>query len=116
MWLLRARDRFADYGSVAAMVLEERSIRSFVMSCRVLPLRAAVPFASEVLRLTRLAVAGTTGRLVKSERNEPCHGFFEQLGFEDAGEGTWVLRDAGRVPEVDRGVYWVDSYIEEDGA
>ncbi|MCX4247765.1 HAD-IIIC family phosphatase [Paraliomyxa miuraensis] len=109
VWLLRARDRFADYGSVAILVLEQRHIRLFAMSCRVLPLEPAVPFASEVLRLSGSAVPGTTGRLVKSERNEPCYTFFEALGFEPTGDDTWTLRDASKLPQTNRSIYHIDS-------
>ena len=50
MYVLDVSDRFAAYGLVGICVLRGDEIAAVVISCRVMPLRAEVPFLSTVLR------------------------------------------------------------------
>jgi FkbH-like protein len=107
LFTLEVADRFTDYGVVGACVIVGRSIELVVMSCRVLALEPAVPFLGAVLRSGLLAPEGLRGRIILSERNEPCRALFRAAGFRHEGGETYVLDAERDLPAIDGEVYQV---------
>ena len=85
-----ARDRFGDYGLVAAAVIDGNEITAFVMSCRVIGLGVERALLAEVLTALRLRELEAVGRIVETERNGPVRNLYADAGFHRDGE-TWRL-------------------------
>jgi len=96
-------DKFGNLGMVVVAVVRrggsERTVESFVMSCR------AMGFELERLVLRRLldAEGGPgvrfVGRYVRTDRNSPCAGLFSGNGFVRRSETDWVLEPDAARPE-----------------
>jgi FkbH-like protein len=82
----RARDRFGDYGLVAAAVTEGGEIAAFVMSCRVIGLGVEAALMREVLAALSAHWHEAVGRIVETERNGPVRNLFADAGFAFDGE------------------------------
>ena len=80
------RDRFGDYGLVAAAVIEGAEIAALVMSCRVIGLGVDAQFLEHVL--DTMAAAGTeaVGRIVETPRNGPVRHLYADNGFTRDGD------------------------------
>lgn len=101
VWTMSAVDRFGNHGVVGVLALQrvERRVMLVSISCRILALRPAAVFVSEVLRVSKaidlnlrgttttapaaVAVAPTLARahLTLTTRNGPCRSLFSDLGF-----------------------------------
>jgi FkbH-like protein len=89
---MAAADRFADYGLVGVLIVEDDTISAMAMSCRVIGLDVAVPFLVTALTATGLAARpGLRGVFVTTAHNAPAKGVFAKAGFTPAGPGAYVL-------------------------
>jgi FkbH-like protein len=86
LFVASARDRFGDYGLVAAAVTQGCEIVAFVMSCRVIGLGVEAALMGEVLAALRAHTGEAVGRIVETERNGPVRNLFADAGFRFDGE------------------------------
>ncbi len=95
LFIAHARDRFGDYGLVAAAVLEGYEITGFVMSCRVIGLGVERALLAAVLDASG---ASLVARIVETDRNGPVRNLYADAGFH-CEDGVWrrslPLRRAG---------------------
>ena len=84
----RARDRFGDYGLVAAAVIEQAEIAAFAMSCRVIGLEVEHRFLAFVLEHLADAHDEARGRIVETSRNGPVRNLYADNGFA-LTDGVW---------------------------
>ena len=82
------RDRFGDYGLVAAAVIEGAEIAAFVMSCRVIGLGVESGFLDHVLDALAATETEAVGRIVETPRNGPVRHLYADNGFTRDGD-TW---------------------------
>ena len=82
----RARDRFGDYGLVAAAVIENGEIIAFAMSCRVIGLQVEHRFLEFVLEALAASHDVATARIVETPRNSPVRNLYADNGFALEGE------------------------------
>ncbi len=89
VYSMSVKDRFADYGLVAACICDRHVIELVVMSCRVIGMGVED-------RLLRFATAElgakhgrVEGRLIASDRNLPARSLFKQNGFDLVDATTW---------------------------
>ena len=85
----RARDRFGDYGLVAAAVVEAGEIIAFAMSCRVIGLEVEHRFLAHVLDHLADGHAKALGRIVETNRNGPVRNLYADNGFA-LQDGVWT--------------------------
>jgi FkbH-like protein len=81
-----ARDRFGDYGLVAAAVVEGCEIAAFVMSCRVIGLKVERVLLEAVLSAMAGAHGEALARIVETARNGPVRRLYADNGFSFDGE------------------------------
>lgn len=98
VYVLRVRDRFAEYGLVGACLLRDGTVAALAISCRVIGLDVGPAFLSACLRDAGLVRPGTVGLLVETSRNTPARDLFTRTGFGPSGPGRFVLDDPGAVP------------------
>jgi FkbH-like protein len=84
----RARDRFGDYGLVAAAVVDVGEIIAFAMSCRVIGLEVEHRFLAFVLDHLADAHAEALGRIIETSRNGPVRNLYADNGFA-LEDGVW---------------------------
>ena len=84
----RARDRFGDYGLVAAAVVEAGEIAGFAMSCRVIGLGVEHRFLAFVLEALAATHEDVAARILETSRNGPVRNLYADNGFELA-DGVW---------------------------
>jgi FkbH-like protein len=82
------KDRFGDYGLVAAAVLDGPEIAAFAMSCRVIGLKVEHSFLSFVLDAVADRHAEVLARIIETSRNGPVRHLYADNGFTLA-DGTW---------------------------
>jgi len=100
VFIAHARDRFGDYGLVAAAVVEGGEITAFAMSCRVIGLKVEHRFLAFVLEALAADHDAVAARILPTPRNGPVRHLYADNGFHPAGEGVWrvqlkALRAAG---------------------
>jgi FkbH-like protein len=86
LFVAHCRDRFGDYGLVAAAVIEGAEIAAFVMSCRVIGLGVEHRFLAFVLEQMAGAGAEAVARIVETDRNGPARHLYADHGFMLDGE------------------------------
>ena len=84
----RARDRFGDYGLVAAAVIEGAEITAFAMSCRVIGLEVEHRFLDYVLEALAADHEEAAAKIVETPRNGPVRNLYADNGFRLSG-GMW---------------------------
>jgi len=82
----RCRDRFGDYGLVAAAVVEGPEIVAFVMSCRVIGLGVELRLLAFVLEAMAEREDEAVARIVETSRNGPVRHLYADNGFVSDGE------------------------------
>jgi FkbH-like protein len=103
LWVVRARDRFGDQGTVGAILLRRDGrivyIDSFLVSCRVMGRGIETAMMNHVKRrlLDEPGHLELRGRYLPTTRNRPVETFYEDQGFRllerrDSGEKLYVLR------------------------
>ena len=88
VFIAHAKDRFGDYGLVAAAVVHEQEIIAFAMSCRVIGLKVEARFLEHIL--TGLD-GEVTARINPTDRNGPVRHLYAENGFVSA-DGVWRRR------------------------
>jgi FkbH-like protein len=87
------RDKFADYGLVGVLLLDENIISQFVMSCRVLGMDVEIYAVAHAVSLLRSNGAGAIAApLIETPDNTPCRDVFTRSGFTDAEEPSGTHR------------------------
>jgi FkbH-like protein len=89
IYTLAARDRYADYGLVAACITQSGEIPLFVMSCRVIGLGLEHALLKEVLSDLFANYPEVTGHLRVTEKNLPARNLFKVNGFIEISSGSW---------------------------
>ena len=84
----RARDRFGDYGLVAAAVAQGPEIAAFAMSCRVIGLGVEHRFLQCVLAALAAGHEEASARIVETSRNGPVRNLYADNGFA-LRDGVW---------------------------
>lgn len=102
IYVAHVTDKFNNYGVVGVCIIAGTEVVNFVLSCRVIGLQVAVPFLVTVLRNQSLPI---TARIVKTDRNRPCHDFYVNAGFCESGDGLYVLADKASLRLIDKSVY-----------
>lgn len=113
LYTLEVSDRFAAYGLVGACLLVDGEIKCLVISCRIIPLHAEVPFLCAALK--GYARAPVRGSIVCGPRNEPCRRLFRDANFEEVAPGNYVLSNLYRLPLIEPSIYSI-GLIEEPSA
>ena len=80
------RDRFGDYGLVAAAVIDGGEIAALVMSCRVIGLGVDAQFLEHVLDAMATTETEAVGRIVETPRNGPVRHLYADNGFTRDGD------------------------------
>ena len=88
LYIAHCRDRFGDYGLVAAAVTEGSEIAAFAMSCRVIGLKVEQTFLSFILDALADGHAEALARIIETARNGPVRHLYADNGFTLDGE-TW---------------------------
>jgi FkbH-like protein len=82
------KDRFGDYGLVAAAVLDGSEIAAFAMSCRVIGLKVEHQFLAFILDAVADRHAEVLARIVETSRNGPVRHLYADNGFS-LEDGAW---------------------------
>jgi FkbH-like protein len=82
------KDRFGDYGLVAAAVLDGSEIAAFAMSCRVIGLKVEHQFLAFVLDAVADRHTEVLARIVETSRNGPVRHLYADNGFS-LEDGAW---------------------------
>jgi FkbH-like protein len=88
VFVAHCRDRFGDYGLVAAAVLDGPEIAAFAMSCRVIGLKVEHTFLSYVLNAVADRHSEVLAHIVETARNGPVRHLYADNGFVHDGT-TW---------------------------
>jgi FkbH-like protein len=112
--IVKARDRFGDYGLVGACVCrkaesETVEVDTLLMSCRVLGRGVEDAFLHAVA--SAAAVQGATqlvAPFVEGARNHLVKDFLVRSGFRETQQNTWVLPLA-KAPALPKHVRWTGS-------
>jgi FkbH-like protein len=88
VFVAHCRDRFGDYGLVAAAVLDGPEIAAFAMSCRVIGLKVEHTFLSFVLNAVADRHSEVLAHIVETARNGPVRHLYADNGFVHDGT-TW---------------------------
>ena len=86
VFIAHAKDRFGDYGLVAAAVVHQREIIAFAMSCRVIGLKVEARFLEHML--AALGDGEVSARIIATDRNGPVRHLYAENGFELL-DGVW---------------------------
>ncbi len=103
LWVVRARDRFGDQGTVGAVLLRRDGrivyIDSFLVSCRLMGRGIETAMMNHVKHrlLDEPGHLELRGRYLPTARNRPVETFYDDQGFRllerrDSGEKLYVLR------------------------
>ena len=98
-------DKYGDYGIIAAALVLDDTIDSFLLSCRAFGRKAEDALLISILQEMKDAGMKTVKALfVATEKNSMTRDFYERLGFtkenEDASRTTWVYDLTGKLPEM----------------
>jgi FkbH-like protein len=88
VFVAHCRDRFGDYGLVAAAVVDGPEIAAFAMSCRVIGLGVEHEFLGFMLDLMADKHAEILARIVETSRNGPVRHLYADNGFTHE-DGAW---------------------------
>ncbi|MFI4966202.1 MAG: HAD-IIIC family phosphatase [Caulobacterales bacterium] len=86
VFVAHCRDRFGDYGLVAAAVLDGAEIAAFAMSCRVIGLKVEHAFLSFILDAVADQHAEVLARIIETSRNGPVRHLYADNGFTHDGQ------------------------------
>jgi predicted enzyme involved in methoxymalonyl-ACP biosynthesis len=83
-------DRFAEYGTVGACLVDDATVVALAVSCRVIGLDVGPGFLAACLQ-GRATGTTVTGRVVRTDRNHAAQDVFVRAGFVPAASGAFVL-------------------------
>jgi uncharacterized protein (TIGR03435 family) len=112
IYTLEVADRFTDYGLIGACIIKGGEVDTFVMSCRVLGLKVETAFLVSALKCRGLE-HGVRGRIVETERNQPCRQLFVHAGFAKNQDGTFRCGSVEDLTKVDPEIYEITLIDEE---
>jgi FkbH-like protein len=85
-------DKYADYGTVGAVVVHGHKILQFVMSCRVLGMEIENSILAEVMvQLSGNEDNEISASIVENESNTPCRNLYRNAGFEEKTDGQFSM-------------------------
>jgi FkbH-like protein len=91
VWAFEVSDSFTNYGLVGVVIVRDKIIEQWAMSCRVLGYQIEEAVMAHIVDfLVDRSDAEVEGRLIKTEANFPCQDLFAKCGFEHRGD-HWVL-------------------------
>ncbi len=88
VFVAHCRDRFGDYGLVAAAILDGAEIAAFAMSCRVIGLKVEHQFLGYILEAIADQHTEILAQIIETARNGPVRHLYADNGFSLA-DGTW---------------------------
>jgi FkbH-like protein len=89
--VLRVTDRYTEYGLTGVVIVHGGVILQWVMSCRVLGMGVERSGLRAVVDALRAAGEGAiAAKLIKTEVNKPCQGFYAMAGFEEERDAWWL--------------------------
>ncbi len=88
VFVAHCRDRFGDYGLVAAAVVQAGEIIAFAMSCRVIGLKVEHRFLAFVLEAMAESNTEAVASILETPRNGPVRHLYADNGFA-CEDGTW---------------------------
>ena len=98
LWTFEVSDAFTNYGLVGVVIVRDRVVEQWVMSCRVLGYRIEEAVMVHIVRAAMNGGDGeVVGRLIETKANFPCRDLFQKCGFAQRGD-DWVL-EPGRLVE-----------------
>jgi FkbH-like protein len=84
------QDRFTNYGLSALMLIVDKTIEQFVMSCRVFGMEVEKACIAIVFRrLTNSTYSAVDGKIQATGKNLLSADIFRQNGFNELSEGLW---------------------------
>lgn len=112
IYTLEVADRFASYGLVGVCLLWNGEVANFIMSCRVIPLGAAVPFLSAALQdYDRTPVRAS---ITEGPRNQPCRTLYADAGFETLEPHVYELKQLSNLKPIDPSIHHTELYDGEE--
>jgi len=105
VYVMEAEDKYTKYGLVAVCVLKGSQVDSFVMSCRVIGIKVAVPFLVKCLQSHVEKHNHWKATIVPTERNVPCRELFTLAGFKKEKENIFSLTSLKALVPVDATIY-----------
>ena len=112
--VLKARDRFGDYGLVGACILRQAAggvceIDTLLMSCRVLGRGVEDAFLHAMAKAAAEDGAGTlVAPFVEGPRNQLCKEFLKRSGFQEAQPNVWSL-PLQELPALPKHLVWASA-------
>ena len=110
VYVMKAEDKFTPYGVVGVCILKENRVENFIMSCRVIGLKVAVPFLISALQDAK--IEPLVGEVVEGPRNHPSRSIFGDAGFSKQKELTFELKSWENLMSIDPEIYKIS--IERD--
>ena len=95
---MTARDRFGEYGVVAAAVVAAGEILAFAVSCRVIGLRLEQRFLAEIMSHLAETHGEIVARIIETSRNLPARNLYRDGGFSRREDGDWRFAFPERRP------------------
>ena len=86
VFVAHVRDRFGDYGMVAAAVVVAGEVLALAMSCRVIGLGVERDFLNFIAHEETESCAALVGRIIETPRNGPVRHLYADNGFARHGD------------------------------
>jgi FkbH-like protein len=98
LYAFEVSDAYTGYGLVGAVMVKDRAIEQWVMSCRVLGYQIEEAVMAAIIAAIPERNAGPiSGRLIKTDVNFPCRNLFADCKFVEQGD-RWILQPGTVVP------------------
>lgn len=110
LFYAQMRDQFGDYGIIAAALVRENTIDSFVLSCRAFGKYAESAFLSYIVgRMSEQKIKRAFGRFIASPKNSMAKDFYKNNGFclhSESNVGQlWQIDLMGTLPQIPQ---WIE--------
>lgn len=105
LYTLAVEDIFTPYGIVGVCIISFNEISTLIMSCRVIGLKAALPFL--ITTLKDYGKFPIEGRIVEGPRNHPCRNIYASAGFKEIAEGLYRISDSTELTSIDPDIYHI---------
>lgn len=100
-------DKFTEYGLVGVLIVDDRGIIQFVMSCRIMGLDAEIAAVNHIALLRSSKERTLFAEVIPTEQNLPCRNIYSRCGFAETSNG-WQL-DLERSIEIPSHIALTDS-------
>src|SRR5205823_4882148 len=82
IWVFEVSDAFTNYGLVGVVIVRDRVVEQWIMSCRVLGYEIEEAVMAHIVRGAMNGGDGeVVGRLIETKANFPCRDLFQKCGF-----------------------------------